>query len=62
MELFIINEIQLFRETYYEDPQIIFFNFPRAVDSKKVMTAIALMEDAKSGHLETILEGSHKEI
>lgn len=62
MELSLINKIQLFRETYYEDPKVIFFDFPRAADSKKVMAATALMEDAKSGHLETTFGGSHKEI
>lgn len=62
MELSLINKIQLFRETYYEDPKVIFFDFPRAADSKKVMAATALMEDAKSGHLETTFGGNHKEI
>ena len=60
--LSLINKIQLFRETYYEDPKVIFFDFPRAADSKKVMAATALMEDAKSGHLETTFGGNHKEI
>ena len=36
-----------------KDPKVIFFDFPRASDTSKVISATALMEDAKSGHLET---------
>jgi len=47
---------------YNKDPRIVFFDFPRAVDQKKVMAATALMEDAKSGHLETTFGGKHREV
>ena len=47
---------------YCKDPKAIFFDFPQAVDPSKIISATALMEDAKSGHLETTFEGKHKEI
>lgn len=62
MELALILKIRGFRDRYNEDPKIIFFDFPRAVDPKKVIAATALMEDAKSGHLETNFGGRHDEI
>ena len=41
---------------------MIFFDFPRASDPSNIISATALMEDAKSGHLETTFGGKHKEI
>lgn len=61
MELTLIQKIFNYRDRYNRDPKIIFFDFPRAVDQKKVMAATALMEDAKSGHLETSFGGKHRE-
>ena len=61
MELTLIQKIFNYRDRYNKDPKIIFFDFPRAVDQKKVMAATALMEDAKSGHLETSFGGKHRE-
>ena len=37
-------------------------SFARASDPSKIILATALMEDAKSGHLETTFGGKHKEI
>lgn len=62
MELSLIKKIQSYRDRYSKDPKILFFDFPRAVDHKKVMAATALMEDAKSGHLETSFGGKHQEL
>jgi len=62
MELSLIQKIKNYRDRYNKDPKIIFFDFPRAVDIKKVMSATALMEDAKSGHLETSFCGKYKEL
>lgn len=62
MELSLIKKIQLYRDRYSKDPRIIFFDFPRAVDQKKVLAATALMEDVKSGHLETSFGGKHQEL
>lgn len=62
MELSLIKKIQMYRDRYSKDPRIIFFDFPRAVDQKKVASATALMEDAKSGHLETAFSGRHQEL
>jgi hypothetical protein len=62
MELALIQKISNYREKYYKDPRIIFFDFPRATDFKKVVAATALMEDAKSGYLETCFGGKHREI
>lgn len=62
MELALIQKISNYRDRYCKDPRIIFFDFPRATDFKKVVAATALMEDAKSGHLETCFGGKHREI
>jgi hypothetical protein len=62
MELALIQKISNYRDRYCKDPRIIFFDFPRATDFKKVVAATALMEDAKSGHLETSFGGRHREI
>ena len=34
-------------------------SFPRAWDRSKIISATALMEDGKSGHLETTFGGKH---
>jgi hypothetical protein len=62
MELTLIKKIENYRMKYYKDPKAIFFDFPRASDPSKIISATALMEDAKSGHLETTFGGKHKEI
>ena len=62
MELTLIKKIENYRMKHYKDPKVIFFDFPRASDSSKIISATALMEDAKSGHLETTFGGKHKEI
>lgn len=62
MELTLIKKIEAYRVKYYKDPKVIFFDFPRASDPSKIIWATALMEDAKSGHLETTFGGNHKEI
>ena len=62
MELTLIKKIEDYRKKYYKDPKVLFFDFPRASDSTKIISATALMEDAKSGHLETTFGGNHKEI
>lgn len=62
MELALIQKITNYRDRYSKDPKIIFFDFPRAVDLKKVISATALMEDAKSGHLETSFGGKYREL
>ena len=62
MELTLIKKIENYRMLHYKDPKVIFFDFPQASDSSKIISATALMEDAKSGHLETTFEGKHKEI
>lgn len=60
MELTLIKKIENYRMKYYKDPKVIFFDFPRASDPSKIISATALMEDAKSGHLETTFGGKHK--
>lgn len=62
MELSLINKISNYRDQYYKDPKIIFFDFPRASSMTQVMQATALMEDTKSGYLETNFGGKHKNI
>ena len=62
MELTLIKKIENYRMKNYKDPKVIFFDFPRASDPSKFISATALMEDAKSGHLETTFGGNHKEI
>lgn len=62
MELSLINKINHYRDRYYKDPKIIFFDFPRASNMLQVMQATALMEDAKSGYLESNFGGKHKNI
>lgn len=62
MELTLIKKIENYRMNHYKDPKVIFFDFPRASDPSKIISATALMEDAKSGHLETTFGGKHKEI
>ena len=62
MELTLIQKIENYRKKYYKDPKVLLFDFPRASDSTKIILATALMEDAKSGHLETTFGGHHKEI
>jgi hypothetical protein len=62
MELSLIQKITNYRDRYSKDPRIIFLDFPRAADQKKVMAATALMEDAKSGHLETSFGGKLREV
>lgn len=62
MELTLIKKIEKYRRKYYKDPKVVFFDFPRASDPSKVISATALMEDTKSGHLETTFGGNHKEI
>ena len=62
MELTLIKKIENYRMINYKDPKVIFFDFPRASDPSKIISATALMKDAKSGHLETTFGGHHKEI
>lgn len=62
MELTLIKKIENYRMVHCKDPKVIFFDFPRASDPIKIISATALMEDAKSGHLETTFGGNHKEI
>ena len=62
MELTLISKIEDYRKKYYKDPKVVFFDFPRATNSKQVVSATCLMEDAKSGHLETSFGGRMKEI
>ena len=62
MELTLIQKINNFRKKYGKDPRVIFFDFPRAVDFKKVVAATALIEDLKSGYLETTFGGKFREL
>ena len=62
MELSLIKKIETYRSKYCKDPKVLIFDFPRASDHMKVLKATALMEDTKSGHLETTFGGNHKEI
>jgi hypothetical protein len=62
MELTLILKITNYRQKYSKDPRIVFFDFPRAVDFKKVVSATALIEDLKSGHLETTFGGKFREL
>nr|ULD15942.1 hypothetical protein [Cylindrotheca closterium] len=62
MELTLIKKIENYRLKYHKDPKVLLFDFPRASDMEKVLSATALMEDAKSGYLETTFGGNHKEI
>ena len=62
MELSLIKKIETYRSKYYKDPRVLLFDFPRASDISKVLAATALMEDAKSGYLESTFGGTHKQI
>ena len=62
MELTVIKKIENYRMKYYKDPKVLLFDFPRASDMGKILSATALMEDVKSGYLETTFGGKHKEI
>jgi hypothetical protein len=62
MELSLINKISKYRDEYYQDLKIIFFDFPRASNMMQVMQATELMEDAKSGYLESNFGGKHRDI
>ncbi len=64
MELTLIKKIENYRMKYYKDPKVLLFDFPRASDMGKILSATALMEDVKSGYgyLETTFGGKHKEI
>ena len=62
MELSFIYKVSQYREEHYKDPRILFFDFPRASNYEKVMNATSLMEDIKSGDVETNFGGRHKEI
>lgn len=60
MELTLVKKIENYWMKHYKDPKVIFFDFPRALDASKIISATALMEDAKSSHLETTFGGKHK--
>lgn len=62
MELTLIKKIEKYRSKYSKDSKVLLFDFPRASDMKKVLSATALMEDAKSGYLDTTFGGNHKQI
>lgn len=62
MELILIKKIENYRLKYHKNPKVLLFDFPRASDMEKILSATALMEDAKSGYLETTFSGNHKEI
>ena len=62
MELTLILKIMDYRDHYFKDPRVIFFDFPRAVDFKKVVAATALIEDLKSGFLETTFGGKFRQL
>lgn len=62
MELTLIKKIENYRLKYSKDPKVLLFDFPRASDMGKILSATALMEDAKYGYLETTFGGNHKEI
>ena len=62
MELSLIYKVSQYRDENYKDPRILFFDFPRASNYGKVMNATSLMEDIKSGDVETNFGGRHKEI
>ena len=61
MELTLIKKIENYRSKYSKDPKVLLFDFPRVSDMKKLV-ATGLMEDTKSGYLETHFGGNHKEI
>lgn len=46
MELTLIKKIENYRMIHYKDPKVIFFDFPRASDPSKIISAMALMEGA----------------
>ena len=62
MELALIKKIEEYRSKYYKDPKVLLFDFPRASDIKKVLAATSLMEDVKSGYLESNFGGNYKQI
>ena len=57
MELTFIKKIENYRMIHYKDPKVVFFDLPRASDPSKIISATALMEDAKFGHLEITFGG-----
>lgn len=62
MELTLIKKIENYRLKYHKDPKVLLFDFSRSSDMGKIFSATALMEDAKSGYLETTFGRTHKEI
>ena len=62
MELALIKKIEWYRSKHYKDPKVLLFDFPRASDIKKVLAATSLMEDVKSGYLESNFGGNYKQI
>ena len=62
MELSLIKKIESYRSKYHKDPKVLLFDFPRASDSKKILAATSLMEDVKSGYLESNFGGNYKQI
>ena len=62
MELTLIKKIENYRLKYHKDPKVLLFDFSRLSDMGKIFSATALMEDAKSGYLETTFGRTHKEI
>jgi len=62
MELTLIKKIENYCLKYDKDPKVLLFDFPRASDMTKILSATVLMEDVKSGYLETTFGGKHKEI
>lgn len=62
MELIIIKKIEDYRIEYQKNPKGIFFHFSRVLGPSKVISATALMGDAKSGDLEITFGGNDKKI
>lgn len=62
MELALIKKIESYRSKYYKDPKVLLFDLPRSSDIRKVLAAISLMEDVKSGYLDSNFGGHYKQI
>lgn len=62
MTLSLVVKVQEYRRRYNKDPRVIMFDFPRNLDVNQMNRSTCLMENVKSGIIETNFGGVQKEI
>jgi len=60
--LSLVVKVQEYRRRYNKDPRAIIFDFPRNLDVNQMNRSTCLMENVKSGIIETNFGGIHKEV